>query len=180
MDASASNQDGGHESYVLRILDCQGQLYAYILSLVLNRDRARDLLQQTNVVLLEKESDFEPGSNFGAWACKVAYYEVLTYRRRFSRDRHLFNDQLLALIAEDAETLTAESEQRLDALRKCLSELSDAQRELVQARYSSGGSVQKIAEENQRKPGTVSVELHRIRNALANCINRRLESSSQA
>lgn len=159
---------------MLSLVNHQSQLYAYILSLVLNRDLARDLLQQTIVVLLEKEQEFEPGTNFGAWAFRVAFYEVLTDHRKRKRDKHLFSEQLVALIAEDAEDISGEAESRLDALRQCLGKLTEAQRELVSERYSPGGSVKEIAERNHKKPGAVSVELHRIRNALADCINHRL------
>ena len=109
-----------HDEFVLRILGCQDQLYAYILSLVLQRDQARDLLQQTNVVLLEKECEFEPGTKFLNWAYRVAFYEVLGYRRKMSRDRQFFSEKLLALIADDAEVVTGELEERMDALKICL------------------------------------------------------------
>ena len=79
--SEASKSDGGHDQFVLEIIAAQSRLYAYILSLVLNREKARDILQQTNLVLLEKEREFEWGTNFGAWASRVAYYEVLTDRR---------------------------------------------------------------------------------------------------
>lgn len=174
MSAGQGQQPEGHEEFVLKILECQGQVYAYILSLVLNRERARDLLQQTNVVLLEKESEFELGTNFGAWACRVAFYEVLSYRRSMSRDRHLFNEQLLTLIAEDAEGITVEAEDRLEALRICLGKLSKSQQQLVQARYRKGGSVKEIATVVEKTPNAISAELHRIRNALADCISQRL------
>ena len=166
-----------HEEFVLSLVNCQGSLYAYILSLVLNRDRARDLLQQTVIVLLEKEQEFQPGTNFTAWAFRVAYYEVLADHRNRKRERHLFSEQLLSLISEDAQQISSESEDRLDALRKCLGKLTESQRQLVQDRYSSNGSVQDIAQRAKKKPGAISVELHRIRNALADCINRRLRES---
>ncbi|MEM9353118.1 MAG: sigma-70 family RNA polymerase sigma factor [Planctomycetota bacterium] len=165
---------GGHEAFVLQIVEHQQRLYAYICSLVLNRDRARDLLQQLNVVLLEKEADFEAGTNFGAWSSKVAFYEVLAYRRRQGRDRHLFSEELLSMIADEAEDVTSDLEDRLAALRDCLDKLDEPQRQLVESRYGPGGSVKEIAKLSQKTPGAISAELFRIRNALADCIGRRL------
>ena len=164
-------------SFVLEIIGAQGRLYAYILSLLLDRDRAHDVLQQTNLILLEKESEFQWGTNFGAWACSVAFYEVLSERRSRSRDRHLFNDDLLALIAVDAEAESLSVDQRREALEKCLQTLTRPQRNLLTARYGPGGSVEGMAEALKKTPGAVSAMLHRIRAKLAKCIEYRLQAA---
>lgn len=178
MASEKRDEKHGHDEFVLNLVGCQEQLYAYILSLVLRRDNARDLLQQTNVVLLEKESEFEPGSNFAAWACRVAFYEVLGYRRKMGREKHFFSEQLLSLIAEDAEMVSAELGDRMDALKECLNSLNETQRKLVQSRYQAGGSVKELAKIAQKTPNAISAELHRIRNALAECIRHRLERAA--
>ncbi len=169
------NSPGGHDQFVLEIIAAQGRLYAYILSLLLNRERAHDVLQQTNIVLLEKESEFQWGTNFGAWACSVAFYEVLSERRSRTRDRHLFNDDLLALIAVDAEAESLSIDQRREALESCLKGLTDSQRKLLNARYGPGGSVEEMARILDKTPGAISAMLHRIRAKLAKCIEHRLQ-----
>lgn len=170
----------GHDQFVLEIIAAQGRLYAYILSLLLDRDRAHDVLQQTNIVLLEKESEFQWGTNFGAWACSVAFYEVLTERRSRTRDRHLFNDELLALIAVDAEAESLSIDQRREALKACLQGLTSPQKELLAARYGPGGSVEEMALVLEKSPGAVSAMLHRIRAKLAKCIEHRLRGSIES
>jgi DNA-directed RNA polymerase specialized sigma24 family protein len=42
---------------------------------------ARDVLLETNLVLWQKIGEFEPGSNFGAWARKIAYFQALAFLR---------------------------------------------------------------------------------------------------
>ncbi|MEQ8616480.1 MAG: sigma-70 family RNA polymerase sigma factor [Lacipirellulaceae bacterium] len=169
-----------HDRFVLEIIAAQGRLYAYILSLLLDRDRAHDVLQQTNIVLLEKESEFQWGTNFGAWACSVAFYEVLSERRSRTRDRHLFNDELLALIAVDAEAEALSIDQRRVALEACLKGLTQPQKELLTARYAPGGSVEEMADVLNKTPGAVSAMLHRIRAKLAKCIAHRLRGSAES
>lgn len=164
--------------FVLQIIDEQPRLYSYILSLVLDRERARDILQQTNLVLLEKEADFSPGTNFRAWACRIAYFEVLAERRERNRDRHLFSEELLALIAVNAGSGISRAEDRQAALRQCLAKLAPEQRELVSARYRPGGSVARMAESMHKTPGAISAALHRIRVALASCIENRLKEAA--
>ena len=129
-----SNQ---HDEFVLRVINAQTRMYAYILSLVLDRDRARDILQQTNLVMLQKESEFEHGTNFLAWAYKVAFYEVLAERRDRQRDKHLFSDELLALVATRMTTINQSLDDRSAALEQCLGMLSPEHRSLIIERVPS-------------------------------------------
>ena len=160
------------------VIETQNRLYAYILSLVLDRDRARDILQQTNLVLLEKEPDFTPGTSFFAWAARVAYYEVLADRRNRSRDKHLFSDELLAAVATEAVEAGQAVERRAEALRQCLARLSAEHRDLLMRRYRPGGRVADIAQSLGKTPNAVSAMLHRLRSSLVDCVQRKLRAAS--
>ena len=50
----------------------QGRLKGYILSLVFDPHAASDILQETNLILCRKADKFEAGTNFRAWAFRVA------------------------------------------------------------------------------------------------------------
>lgn len=174
-DESQSDRDDG---FVMLVINHQHRLYAYILSLVLDRERASDILQQTNLVLLEKQAGFEQGTDFFAWSARVAYYEVLADRRRRSRDKHLFSDELLAVVASESSAAVSLTEERTDALRKCLAKLSPANRDLLMQRYRTGGSVAAIAESLGKTPGAVSAVLHRLRVSLMECVGRQMRQAS--
>jgi len=141
---------------------------------------AKDVLQETNVTLLKKSRDFTAGSNFTAWSFRVAYFEVLTWRRRRSRDRLSFDDDLVESIAESVETLAPGYEDRLEALQKCLPLLPDRQRELVERRYLKSESVQDIARDLGFKANAASQILFRARTNLLKCINQTTPSIDQA
>lgn len=169
---------GERDEFVLLMVGAQSRLYAYILSLVLDKDRARDILQQTNVVLLEKEAQFERGTNFNAWAYRVSFYEVLAERRKQQRDRHLFSDELLGLIAAKASELESSFDERATALEACLNQLSGEQREMVVERYRPGGSVAELAERWSKTPAAMSAMLYRIRCALVECVEKKMKMAS--
>ncbi|MGL4513756.1 MAG: sigma-70 family RNA polymerase sigma factor [Lacipirellulaceae bacterium] len=162
------------DEFVLSIIEVQSRLYAYVLSLILDRERAKDVLQQTNVVLLQKKENYQPGTSFFAWAAKTAFYEVLAERRRRGRDKHLFSDDLLAVVATVAAEVAGSLEQRADALRECLALLSPIQRETLLARYRPGGSVAGLADELGKTPNAISALLFRLRSTLLDCVQRRL------
>lgn len=166
-----------HDEFVMQLIESQGRLYAYILSLLLDKARARDLLQQTNLTLLQKEGDYEPGTNFLAWAHRIAFYEVLTDRRNRQRDKHLFSDELLALIATQASKKNESLEDRSRALEHCLESLPESQRKLVVERYDADGGVAALAAKLNKTPAAISAALYRIRSALTECVERKLASA---
>ena len=165
------------EHFVRELTRCQNGVFAYILSLVGNPDTARDILQDTNVVLWRKEGQFKEGSNFMAWALGVARLEVLAFRRDHQRDRHLFDDQVLEQLAGEYATSADDPDDRQRAFEDCFEQLPQRQRELLAARYASDGSVKEMAARRGQSAGALSVTLSRIRKALANCIQAKLNKA---
>ena len=162
------------DRFVTLLTQSQSSLYAYILSLVQDGVLAEDLLQETNLTRWHKAGDFDPETHFMAWACRVAYFKVLSDRRRRARDRHVFNDELLDYLAERQAQRIEGLDRRRYALRDCLKRLSVSQRELIQKRYQPDGSVQAMAREQGRTVGVISQTLYRIRCKLIDCIHASL------
>ena len=81
----------------------QGAIRGYILSLTADPHVTNDVLQESNLVICKKGNDFELGSNFIGWACRIAYFEVLRYRANTRRSKLVFDDSLLEQVAEEAE-----------------------------------------------------------------------------
>lgn len=151
----------------------QAELHRYILSLLPDRMLADDVLQETNLVLWRKAAEYDPAQSFLPWALTIAFYQVKAARRDAGRDRHVFDDSLVEILA--AEHGEAEAAGELEqALEKCLRELSEKQRQLILARYEPGASVQDLAAERNQTPTALSLVLLRIRKALENCIERKL------
>jgi len=92
------------EQIVQQIATCQDRLFAYILTLVPHRDVARDVLQETNLVLWRRREEFAAGTSFAAWASKIAFFQVFAYRRDKGRDRHVFlSEELMAQLANEVQ-----------------------------------------------------------------------------
>ncbi len=164
------------EDFVRNLVVHQDSLYAYLLTLVPVRETARDLLQDTCVTLWSKSDDFLPGSNFLAWACRVAYFTVLAYRRDRAREHTVFCSSVIEQLAEVSQRQAEESPRRAVALDDCLHSLTPAQRKLILGRYSPDGSVAKMAADSGRSANGLAVTLHRIRQALIDCVENKLRS----
>src|ERR1700761_39547 len=71
------------------------QVYAYILMLLPHWADADEAFQETSRVLWEKFDQFEVGTDFTAWACRIAYFKVLDVRARRQRGPLSFSDEFL-------------------------------------------------------------------------------------
>lgn len=171
-----------HAELVALISASQTRLLAYVYSLTADRQAAEEIVQATNLVIWKKADSFELGTNFIAWAFKIARLQVLEHRSRQSRDRLVYGPELideLALANTPAETPETISERRA-ALSACLSELPSSRRELLWLRYRDALSLADVATRISKSPNATGVLLHRLRQLLLDCIQRRLARSEGA
>lgn len=152
----------------------QHRILAYIFTLVPNRADAEDLLQDSAALMWEKFDQFELGTDFAAWACRVAFLKVSNHRKRFARSKLLFNDELLETVAERAIELAPQLDERRAALQECLKRLEDRDRRMITARYEPCGSAKRAAEASGRSLQAAYRALFRIRKALYDCVTLRI------
>lgn len=171
---TGSNDD--NEVFTRELVQCQHRLFGYILTVVANAELAHEVLQQTNVVLLEKRDGFEPGTNFMAWACRIAYFEVLARRRDTGRDRLRFSDAFMDAIAEQVVEREPDADRRHVALHRCMEKLNANHRDLIDRRYTKDQAVNEIAAQLGRSANAVSAALYAARKALADCIRKTVEA----
>lgn len=151
------------------------RIYGFIMTLVFNHHDAEEVFQNTNVVLWNKFADFRPGSNFFAWASRIAYFEVLSLMKHQRRSR-TFSDEALELLANEAVALSDTSSDRVAALDDCLSRLTAADRELLEERYYYQRPPKQIAANHSRSVHSIYRALNRIHNLLLNCVQRNLNA----
>lgn len=173
----SSQPQNPQENLVALITRHQAALHGYILGLLPNSSRADDVLQETNLVLWRKAAEYDPSKPFMPWACRIAWFQVKAARRDAARDRHVFDPDLVDLLAaeddSDLETTTA-----LDhALRDCLDQLPAEKRDLILHRYQPDSSVNQMAATRNLSPGALSAQLLRIRLLLENCVEGKLSQT---
>lgn len=164
---------GQQESLVLQITACQSRLYAYILSLTGDREQARDVLQECNLVMWSKADQFEPGTNFMAWAFQIARYQVMAARQKTARDKLVFDDAVLERMADIFDE-DDQFDERQAALGQCIEQIAPNHRELLNIRYTDGLPVKEIAARLDKTANAVAKVLHRTRIALMDCIERKM------
>ncbi|MCP4891330.1 MAG: sigma-70 family RNA polymerase sigma factor [Planctomycetaceae bacterium] len=156
--------------FVQLLTSHQSRLYAYVLSLLGDRTQAEDVLQETNAVLWRKASEFQLGTNFGAWMLKVAYFQVMAHRRRLTRDRLIFDDDFLQDMAEGAEKQGERQGENQRRLGDCIGKLTERYQELIRRRYTDGATLKSIAAQSGQSENSIKQALFRARAALIECV----------
>jgi RNA polymerase sigma-70 factor (ECF subfamily) len=150
------------------------RLQFYVTALLPTANDTSDVLQETSMVLWRKFDSFELGTNFFAWACKIARFQVMKYRERHDRSARLFDGKLLEKLAIEAGDENLAHAVPLEALENCLTKLSETDRSLIRLRYKQGTTVAQLASDIGRTANSLSKSLGRIRRMLLECIDRTL------
>jgi RNA polymerase sigma-70 factor, ECF subfamily len=172
-----SHSENQSESFLVLVTRAQRALHAFILKLVPSLHDADDILQQTNLVLWGKQAEFTPGTDFLAWAFRIARYQVMAYRKRQSLDRLVFGDEFIERLACRIDTRDELLDAKRELLGDCFQKLSAMQQQLLADHYADELSGREIAEKTGSKIDAVFQALHRTRQTLLECITRGLQKS---
>ena len=156
--------------FVEMLTQHQRRLYGYIYSLVPNASDADDLLQETNIALWQNKSEFQLGTNFLTWACRIAFFRVKNFLKTKNRSRLYFSEELLSELSDIRMDQTEIHTIHSMLLVNCLQKLSTESRELLKLRYDGSHSMQEVAKQMGRPVGSLYNTLSQIRLKLWECI----------
>jgi RNA polymerase sigma-70 factor (ECF subfamily) len=109
----------------------------------------------------------------------VVRFKALSAIDRLRRDRHVFSDRVLELLAQEAEAFEVEERERsLRALRLCLEGFTPEHQELLLAPYFGEGRVITLAEQAGKSANALYKLLTRLREKLHACIQTRLREEA--
>ena len=174
LNPSCENADVIDQQAIQRITEVQLSLYRYISALVFSHEEIEEIRQETNVALWRKREQFPEIENFHAWARRVAYLEVLTWRRRKGRSPQLLDEDVLEMIARNGQEEATVSEDRAAALIHCMQKLPQKDRAMLQMRYHEEMTSIAIGQKLSRSPTGIRHSLLRIHRMLRECIQRQL------
>jgi RNA polymerase sigma-70 factor (ECF subfamily) len=142
-------------------------------------DLADDLLQDALMAAVAKGVHNEPDDRGAAWlrgALDNLWLQHLRTEGR--RGRHV--ERLIAERALEAAAPHDDGSSWLHALRECLAQLDGRGRRLLELHYAGGASREAIAGEFAMRANGVKAFLRRVRDALRECVQRRLRREPEA
>ena len=146
--------------------------------LIANHNDADDIMQETTIVMYEKFDSFEKGSDFLSWANTIAKYKTIEFLKKRKRNKVFINQEIIDLIEQESQEHLQKQDERLDALRKCVSLLPRIDRKLLHIRYHENANVKDIANRFGCSFQKIYRNISRINGLLMRCIQSKMESSS--
>jgi len=173
-DVSAASQSPKHEEFMALFVRHEPAIHSFLTSLLADLAEAEEVMQETSVVMWKKFGQFRAGTSFRNWAFQIARFEAMNFRRKRQRDRHLFSDELLQLLADDAAQHAAQLEEERRVLAHCVAKLDPSDRRVLSGCYREDSTIKQYAESVGRTPNAVRKHLARIRTALSLCVRKTL------
>jgi RNA polymerase sigma-70 factor (ECF subfamily) len=174
MSAPLTNQHNDRTETFVQLLakhDCR--LQGFVMSLVPNWTDADEVLQETKLQLWREYDKYDATKDFGAWACTLAYYQVLSLRKRNHFRRATLSDAFLERVAAEASRDLEQVAERQRLFADCLASLQETKQALLKRCYGGQDTIVQIALQFGRKAESVRQELVRIRRTLYQCVERR-------
>jgi RNA polymerase sigma-70 factor, ECF subfamily len=161
------------------LLQYRWELFGFIMSLVRRTDVAEDLFQEVAAIVVERGADAEPLRDFKAWAREVAHRQVLKHFRDDPARRSVPLPELVDAAAQACAEESADADAEHDALRRCLQELPPRTTDLLRQRFVSDREYDEISTSAGLSEGAVRRAVARARQALLDCVRRRLKLAEQ-
>ena len=139
-----------------------------------------EVMQEVSLVALRKFATLDDPDHFPRWACLVARYEVLKFRRSKARDRLVLDEDIVEKLAEEGAEEMPVRHAQLAALDHCLDKLPGERRALALAAYAPGISMRAFAAQTGRTESALYQLLFRIRLELLQCMDRALAKEGSA
>lgn len=148
-----------------------------IRSMLPSSQDADEVMQEVGLACWHKFSDFQTDDSqdaFFRWACVIARFEVLKYRRKCARDRLVLSDETIQLLSAEAEDRALIAEQERQALEDCLNRMSPADQRLLLSVHTRGDSVAEIARQLGQKTRRLYSRVNALRDLLGECVRQKL------
>ncbi len=159
-------------SFMRNFLAVQPRLHAYLQCICGNAQAAEDLFQEVATVLWEKYPEYDESRPFLPWALGVARYQTLYWKKRHARNKLVFSEEIMELLAETAAELPVAEPAEAGRLRQCLEKLPPASRQLIEWRYVDQENIGELAARLGKSLGSLHMLLKRTREKLRECMAR--------
>jgi RNA polymerase sigma-70 factor, ECF subfamily len=163
-----------HEEFVSLYVRHEAAVFSFVLAMVKNTADAEDVVQSASITMWRRFEQYQSGTNFRNWAFQVAKNAALNHLTKTRRDRHVFSEKLVNLLAAQTEERADHLDARRRALDSCLEKLPTTDNKMVAGCYAEGATIKSFAEQAGESSNKIYKRLNRVRYSLQKCIERQL------
>ncbi|MBN2513963.1 MAG: sigma-70 family RNA polymerase sigma factor [Sedimentisphaerales bacterium] len=150
------------------------RIYGYVRALIPNWSDVDDIIQESASVMWSKFNEFEKGSNFSAWALRIAHFQVLNYYKIKKHNKLYFSDETINSLSQKILSTNPNTDERLNVLKKCIHKLHDHERSLIELRYEPGATTKSVAHQTGKEVHALYKLFNKIHARLLLCVRRTL------
>ncbi len=140
-----------------------------------------DVWQETMIVAWRKLDEFDRSKPFGPWLRGIAARTLMASRRTASKFVLTDDAEALEYLNERLERVSCLSgdtlDEKLDALRDCVSRLTASDRECIEMRFRDDLMPAAISERVGIALETIKKRLFRAKQQLQTCLERKLQTN---
>lgn len=162
------------DEFVKLMLEHEGRFFAVVLAMLPGCAEADDIVQDAITVMWQKSDQFEKGTDFGAWGCRIVRLKVMEYLRKQRNGHVVLSHEALEMVAHDLEKSADDLAARSAALKDCLAKLGDVEREVITIRFHPKMTLKRTAEQLGRSEPTIRKSVRKILRQLERCVERTL------
>jgi RNA polymerase sigma-70 factor, ECF subfamily len=163
-----------HESFLRLWTHHEPELRAFVRACLPRAGEVDEVMQETSLVAWRKFATLGEASQFPRWACVIARFEVLKFRRAHARDRLVLDEDIIERLTEEGAEEMPLRHRQLDALDGCIGKLPRERCDLALAAYAGAISMKDLAAQIGRTEGSLYQLLARIRQELLRCVEQTL------
>ncbi len=163
---------GKQEALGVLVTRYENSVFRFCVHYLKDRERARDMAQETFMRVYSARARFDGNRAFGPWALRIARNLCLNELRRrrtvsmtslqdYATEAQQDGAEVFPSTADGPDTLAMEGERRA-ALEAALDKLDDEAREIIILRFFQRMSAKEIAQIVGGTDGAIRTRLHRI------------------
>ena len=170
-----ASQRGDNKAFATLVGLYQNTVYGFLRARVLEPADAEDLCQEVFLRCYVGREKLQRAAAIGPWLIGIARNLLHEHARGKQRRREVAWTELCleldALVADQQ----ADASDAIAQLPQCLDSLGQSAREAIELRYRAQLRHGEIAARLKRSEGAVKLLVHRARQALKNCLDRKLK-----
>ena len=168
------------EEYLKLLFGCELEIRAFIGSIVRGSHDCDDVFQEVALTLWKEFPRYDRSRSFAAWARGVAAMKLMQRWDKTKRLPIVLSPEAIQAISSAFDRSEELASGKAEALERCLDQLPEKSRHLLELRYERSLKIEQIARELEATLDAVYQTLSRLRARLLDCVNRRLSTGGVA
>lgn len=172
-----AREEDDQEAYARVVESCHHLLRASVLRETADTELADEIAQEVLVRAWAVRHQYRPGTSPRAWLLAIARTQLIEHHRRLDRNRRHMRDLVRQELLRHRDERSSDQQRadRLLAIERCMAEIPQRHRELLDLVHAKGLSTEAAADALGIKPPACRQRLSRIQRALRRCAEERLE-----